>query len=96
MVYIQIANYLYHSFHEFHELVCYQSLIVLISYETLQKKISKVKELKCDYFIDDLEEILKKLPKKIKKIHFDPYKKSKKPSLKSWGSLIEVMKNNDK
>tara|TARA_B100001063_G_scaffold227750_1_gene238525 strand:- start:21 stop:632 length:612 start_codon:yes stop_codon:yes gene_type:complete len=64
--------------------------------KTKEEKIKKIVQLKCDYFIDDLEEILKKLPKKIKKIHFDPYKKSKKPSLKSWGSLIEVMKNNDK
>jgi len=52
--------------------------------------------LKCDYFIDDLEEILKKLPKKIKTIHFDPYEKSAKPSLKSWSNLIKIITNNGK
>ena len=32
--------------------------------QTKEEKIEKIIELKCDYFIDDLAEILKKLPKK--------------------------------
>jgi hypothetical protein len=64
--------------------------------QTKEEKIKKIIELKCDYFIDDLEEILKKLPKKIKTIHFDPYEKSAKPSLKSWSNLIKIITNNGK
>lgn len=60
--------------------------------KTKEEKIKKIIELECDYFIDDLMEILKKLPKKIKAIHFDPYKKSTKPSLNSWHNAIKIMK----
>ena len=60
--------------------------------QTKEEKIEKIIELKCDYFIDDLAEILKKLPKKIKAIHFDPYKKSAKPSLNSWHDLMKIIK----
>lgn len=39
---------------------------------TIEEKIAKVQELKCDIFIDDLPEVLNLLPKKIKKILFSP------------------------
>ncbi len=39
---------------------------------TIEEKIAKVQELKCDIFIDDLPEVLNLLPKRIKKILFSP------------------------
>ncbi len=60
--------------------------------QTKKEKIKKIIDLKCDYFIDDLNEILKKLPKRIKTIHFDPCKKSKRTSLNSWNDLIKKIK----
>ena len=53
------------------------------------EKIKKIIKLKCNYFIDDLTEILNLLPKKIKPIHFDPYKKNKKSNIKSWQDLYK-------
>ena len=41
---------------------------------TLQKKLNRIKDLKCDFFIDDLPELLleKNFPQKSRKILFDP------------------------
>ena len=58
------------------------------------KKISIVKELKCDYFIDDSIEVLKMLPKNINKILFDPsnnYKKVKYKKLSDWKDLYKFL-----
>lgn len=54
---------------------------------TRDKKIKKIINLKCDYFIDDLVEILRRLPKKIKTLHFSPNKKNTKFNVSSWGEL---------
>jgi hypothetical protein len=44
------------------------------------KKIERIKRLKCDYFIDDLVEVLTdpSFPKKTERILFDPHKLSEK------------------
>lgn len=39
---------------------------------SIKDKIKRIKSLRCDIFIDDLESILALLPKKIKKILFSP------------------------
>ena len=62
--------------------------------KTKEKKIKKIIDLKCDYFIDDLIDILNRLPRKIKKIHFDPFEKNIKSNVKSWQELS--IKFNDK
>ena len=62
--------------------------------ETEKKKIKRIRKLKCQYFIDDLPSILKKLSPKIKKILFDPnnannkYKDYKK--IKSWKEISKI------
>ena len=59
---------------------------------TVSKKISRIKNTKCDIFLDDLYIILKLLPKNIKKIHFTDKKNSKKfKSISSWKNLYEVI-----
>tara|TARA_B100001758_G_C18290728_1_gene546877 strand:- start:134 stop:730 length:597 start_codon:yes stop_codon:yes gene_type:complete len=39
---------------------------------TKEKKIQRIQDLRCDYFIDDLPEILEMLPNNINKILFSP------------------------
>jgi hypothetical protein len=58
--------------------------------KTKEKKINKIVNLKCDYFIDDLKEILDLLPKTIKKIHFTPYVKNKRYMYNSWNDIQKV------
>ena len=40
--------------------------------ETKANKIDRIKETKCDIFIDDLESILDAISGKVKKVHFSP------------------------
>tara|TARA_Y100000591_G_scaffold325094_1_gene345524 strand:+ start:1554 stop:3071 length:1518 start_codon:yes stop_codon:yes gene_type:complete len=69
--------------------------------DTNSKKLNRIKSLKLDYFIDDLENILINLPNEIKKIYFNPYNFKNKfnlTSFKNWNNLYEtlfVTKNND-
>ena len=42
--------------------------------DTIENKVIKIKEEKCDIYIDDLPEILNLLPSKINKILFSPNK----------------------
>ena len=69
--------------------------------DTASKKINRIKSLKLDYFIDDLENILINLPNKIKKIYFNPYNFRNKfnfKSFKNWNHLYEILfliKNNN-
>lgn len=63
--------------------------------KTEKKKIQRIKKAKCDFFVDDLESILKQLPLKTKKILFSPKKKSAKSNAKfiiisSWHELSRI------
>jgi hypothetical protein len=63
--------------------------------KTEKKKIQRIKKAKCDFFVDDLESILKQLPSKTKKILFSPKKKSAKSNAKfiiigSWHELSRI------
>ena len=62
--------------------------------ESKKEKIDKIKDLKCDIFIDDLENILIKLPKNLKKIHFT-IKNDKKNiiMMKRWSEIHQILKN---
>ncbi len=64
---------------------------------TLEKKIEKIEELCCDYFIDDLLEVLTKseFPKNVKKILFDPNNQYNKSSeyqkANSWKEILSIV-----
>lgn len=62
--------------------------------ESKKEKIDKIKDLKCDIFIDDLENILIKLPKNLKKIHFT-FKNDNKNiiMMKRWSEIHQILKN---
>lgn len=64
---------------------------------TLNKKIKKIKEIKPDYFIDDLVEIFKdkNFPKKIKKIYFSETKDNKIMTLNSWKKIKNFIVHNE-
>ena len=56
--------------------------------ETKYKKAKKIDELKCDHYIDDLEEILDMLPDSIGKIHYSTTStKGKYKKMSNWGQL---------
>jgi len=59
---------------------------------TKKNKIKKIKDLKIDYFIDDLEEILNKMPRNIGKIKFG--KSKKHLSFDNWIKISEFFKKN--
>lgn len=63
--------------------------------KTETKKILRIKKTKCDFFVDDLESILRQLPSKTKKILFSPKNKLKKSNTKfivisSWHDLLKI------
>ena len=64
--------------------------------DTIENKIIKIKEEKCDIYIDDLPEILNLLPSKIKKILFSPDKiknhNSKFSIMNSWKEFPDIIK----
>ncbi len=61
---------------------------------TIERKIAKVQELKCDIFIDDLPEVLNLLPKKVKKILFSPVSNNNSNdtfiAMNSWREFIKI------
>jgi hypothetical protein len=63
--------------------------------DTIKKKIEKIKELKCDVYIDDLPEILNLLPSSIKRILFlpkiDSGDFSKFHVMNSWGEFPNIL-----
>ena len=62
--------------------------------ETKKQKIDKIKKLKCDIFIDDLENILVELPKQVKKIHFTLKNNNRNLiNMKSWSEIHQILKN---
>ena len=66
-----------------------------IFFETsIKKKILRIRKIKCDIFIDDLQKILKLLPSNIKKIHFVEKKvKTKYKKMISWKHFLNEIKN---
>ena len=61
---------------------------------TKEEKIKKIDTLGCDYFIDDLPEILKLINKNTKKILYNPennYKNSDYIILDKWENLIKIL-----
>ena len=57
-------------------------------------KVQKISKLGCNYFIDDLPEILKLIDKKVIKIHYSPSNKLYSSSfviLKNWESIKEII-----
>ena len=62
---------------------------------TKEDKIKKIDDVGCDYFIDDLPEILKLINKNTIKILYSPennYKQSDYIILNKWGNLIKILK----
>ena len=63
--------------------------------DSIKKKIEKIKELKCDVYIDDLPEILNLLPSSIKRILFlpkiDSGDFSKFHVMNSWGEFPNIL-----
>ena len=61
--------------------------------ETKEEKVKRIQTLQCDFYVDDLEEILELLPKKIRKILYN--KKAPKSSqvlhLQEWSKLQELL-----
>ena len=53
---------------------------------TKEKKVQRLLSLKCEYFIDDLEDILKMIPKSVTKVLFNP--KEKNISLKTDNHIL--------
>lgn len=73
----------------------YDCEIKKIFFETTEKKkIKKIINEKCDYFIDDLPSILISLPKNFKKILIDPQKNYNKKSnflvLNEWKNISKI------
>tara|TARA_Y100001968_G_C19324290_1_gene700890 strand:+ start:320 stop:934 length:615 start_codon:yes stop_codon:yes gene_type:complete len=67
--------------------------------ETLEKKVSKIEEAGCGFFIDDLIKVLNELDNRIKKIHFSPLSKngvmnSSVIKMQSWDELIKIILDN--
>ncbi len=58
--------------------------------ETIEQKIKKIKKLKCDYFIDDLNLILDRLPNSIGKIKFGSKSKKYKYFL-NWKNINQII-----
>ena len=61
---------------------------------TKEDKINKIDTIGCDYFIDDLPEILKLINKNTKKILYSPennYKNSDYIILDKWENLIKIL-----
>ena len=58
---------------------------------TKEKKIDRISQINCQYFIDDLSDILKMIKKDIIKIHYNKYQKFIKDnniySIKNWREL---------
>ena len=65
-----------------------------IFFETnIHKKISRIRKIKCDIYIDDLHKILKLLPNYIKKIHFTKNKiNTNYKSISNWKYFYEIIK----
>ncbi len=63
---------------------------------SITKKINKIKKIKPDFYIDDLEKILtnKRLPKKTKKILFSR-RKSKIINFDNWNKIKQFIKKNE-
>ena len=61
--------------------------------ETKDRKLMRIEEQECDYFIDDLQEIIDILPKGIKGIHYDQkeYSAGKKDGIIRVSSWKEVV-----
>tara|TARA_B100000886_G_C20426966_1_gene494691 strand:- start:9138 stop:9761 length:624 start_codon:yes stop_codon:yes gene_type:complete len=63
--------------------------------ETFQKKLSRISDLSCDVFIDDLPEVLCELNKKITGIHFcNNFKQTSKNqfiTLSEWNNLPDII-----
>ena len=70
-----------------------QKNIKIFFEETIDRKIAKIKEMKCDVFIDDLEEVLIKLPLNMEKYLFDPKKIKTKSNLKCISNWNEIYFN---
>ena len=58
--------------------------------QTIDKKIKKIKKLKCNYFIDDLNVILDRLPSNINKIKFGSKSKKYKFFL-NWKNISKII-----
>ena len=63
---------------------------------SIEKKINRIINLKCDIFIDDLPQILNLLPKNVVKFLFNPnakkkYKKNYK-TINSWAQFYNLIK----
>ena len=67
--------------------------------DTIENKVIKIKEEKCDIYIDDLPEILNLLPSKINKILFSPNKitnhNPKISIMNSWKEFPDIIKINE-
>ncbi len=66
--------------------------------ETIDKKIERIEQLKCDFFIDDLPKVLKLLKKEITPILFDPNYENldnfpRKYTMNNWEQLCDFIKN---
>ena len=64
---------------------------------TKSKKIEKIISLGCQYFIDDLPEILNLIPSEINRILYYPYENKIKTNfyiLKEWNQLYNIVLNN--
>ena len=69
--------------------------------DTKEEKIAKIREMKCDYFVDDLEEIILSLGQKTKGILYDPQKTSEREGngeltsvMTRWRELSELVNEN--
>ncbi|HEY4254758.1 MAG TPA: hypothetical protein VGM34_00235 [Chlamydiales bacterium] len=66
---------------------------------TLLEKLDRIRQLQCDFFIDDLPELLSepKFPEKTRKILFDPanfYQANTKwQTLTSWDQMLSILKS---
>jgi hypothetical protein len=61
---------------------------------TKERKVKRIKIIKPDYFIDDLESILKKIPKSINKILFNYKKNYHFENMQNWFQLDKFINKN--
>ena len=62
---------------------------------SIEKKVERIKTLKCTYFVDDLKSVLNKIPENINKVLYDPSGKAANSEkvvqiMRTWKEGVEI------
>ena len=56
---------------------------------TIQRKVERIHDQHCDFFLDDLQEVLRLIPGNVQKIHFNPHKVKSRQHKMSWREITK-------